>query len=65
MLGFLKRFCGVDTTTFGEQAHEPANTLLMHGWAADAFTMFLWWLLPTEVRFRFRFRFCFLRRRVD
>ena len=63
MLGILKRFCGVDTTTLAEQAHGPANTLLMHGWAADAFTMFLWWLLPTEVRaislshFRFSFTF--------
>ena len=50
MLGILKRFFGVDTTTLAEHAHAPANTLLMHGWAADAFTMFLWWLLPTEVR---------------
>ena len=55
MLGILKRFFGVDTTTLAEQAYAPANTLLMHGWAADAFTMFLWWLLPTEVRFHFRF----------
>ena len=52
MLGILTRFCGVDATTLAEQAYAPANTLLMHGWAADAFTMFLWWLLPTEVRVR-------------
>ena len=63
MLGILTRFCSVDTTTLAEHAHGPANTLLMHGWAADAFTMFLWWLLPTEVRaislshFRFSFTF--------
>ena len=57
MLGILTRFCGVDATTLAEQAYAPANTLLMHGWAADAFTMFLWWLLPTEVRFHFRFGF--------
>ncbi|KAM5539557.1 hypothetical protein V8D89_006666 [Ganoderma adspersum] len=53
MRGILKRFCGVDAAMLAEHAHGPANTLLMHGWAADALTMFLWWLLPTETPNRY------------
>ncbi|KAM5539562.1 hypothetical protein V8D89_006671 [Ganoderma adspersum] len=52
-INILKRFCGIDAATLAEHAHGPANTLLMHGWAADALTMFLWWLLPTETPNRY------------
>ncbi|PIL26592.1 hypothetical protein GSI_12350 [Ganoderma sinense ZZ0214-1] len=47
--GILQRFCGVqDAATLVEQAQGPANTLLVHEWGALSFSMFLWWLLPTE-----------------
>ena len=50
MWGILRRFCGVrDAAALAQQAQGPANTLLVNGWAARAFSMFLWWLLPTEV----------------
>ncbi|PIL26603.1 hypothetical protein GSI_12361 [Ganoderma sinense ZZ0214-1] len=52
--GMLQRFCSVKgATTLIEQVQGPANTLLVHGWGARAFSMFLWWLLPTETPDRY------------